>query len=162
LFFPYLMGERLLGSPLARGSFFGLRPHHQRKHFARAVMEGVGFDLKMSLDEIEKMYSGAIEEMSAIGGGARSPLWCQIKADIYRKKVFTLTESEGGIIGAALLAFSAVSGITVSQLADNWLKVKQVFIPDESRFEEYENQYKNFRIFHDIFQQAYLYYGKEI
>jgi len=161
LFFPYLMGERLLGSPSARGSFFGLRPHHQRKHFARAVMEGVCFDLKMSLDEIEERYSGTIEEMSVIGGGAWSSLWCQLKANIYQKKVFTLAESEGGIIGAALLAFSALNGEPVDEIAEKWLKAKQVYVPDESRFDEYQKQYKNFRLFHDIFQQAYLHFGKE-
>lgn len=161
LFFPYLMGERLLGSPSARGSFFGLRPHHQRKHFARAVMEGVCYDLKMSLDEIEKWYSGTIEEMSVIGGGARSSLWCQLKADIYQKKVYTLAESEGGIIGAALLAFSAISQNPVDEIAEKWLKVKQVYVPDKLLFNEYQKQYKNFCLFHDIFQQAYRYFGKE-
>lgn len=161
LFFPYLMGERLLGSPSARGSFFGLRPHHQRKHFARAVMEGVCYDLKMSLDEIEKWYSGTIGEMSVIGGGARSSLWCQLKADIYQKKVYTLAESEGGIIGAALLAFSAISQNPVDEIAEKWLKVKQVYVPDKLLFNEYQKQYKNFCLFHDIFQQAYRYFGKE-
>ena len=161
LFFPYLMGERLLGSPSARGSFFGLRPHHQRKHFARAVMEGVCYDLKMSLDEIEKWYSGTIGEMSVIGGGARSSLWCQLKADIYQKKVYTLSESEGGIIGAALLAFSAISQNPVDEIAEKWLKVKQVYVPDKLLFNEYQKQYKNFCLFHDIFQQAYRYFGKE-
>ncbi len=161
LFFPYLMGERLLGSPSARGSFFGLRPHHRRSHCARAVMEGVCFDLKMSLDEIERFYPGHIDSMSVIGGGARSRFWCQLKADIYRKKVVTLTESEGGIIGAALLADSAVSGENIRNLGEKWLKVKDTYIPDESRFEIYERQYRNFRAFHDLFQEAYRQFEKE-
>jgi len=162
LFFPYLMGERLLGSPSARGSFFGLRHHHRKSHFARAVMEGVCFDLKMTLDEIERLYSGTIERISVIGGGARSSLWCQIKANIYRKKVYTLTESEGGIIGAALLAFSAVSGERIGDFGEKWLKEKNNYIPDESCYEIYEKQYRNFRTFHDLFQQAYLQYEKEV
>lgn len=96
-----------------------------------------------------------------IGGGARSSLWCQLKADIYQKKVFTLAESEGGIIGAALLAFSAISQNPVDEIAEEWLKIKQVYVPDESHFYEYQKQYKNFRLFHDIFQQAYFHFGKE-
>ncbi len=160
-FFPYLMGERLLGSSLARGSFFGILPGHDRRHFARSVMEGVCFDLKMSLDEIEKLYQGDIREMSIIGGGANSDLWCQIKADVYEKEMYTLSEAEGGIVGAALLAFSALEGETVADIASGWLKEEKRFIPALNTRKAYRRQYHLFCEFHRIFQDAYRLYGEQ-
>ncbi len=161
LFFPYLMGERLLGSSLARGSYFGILPGHDIKHFARSVMEGVCFDLKMSLDEIEKLYQGNIREMSIIGGGANSDLWCQIKADVYEKEMYTLTEAEGGIVGAALLAFSALGNHTVADIASGWLREKKRFVPTFANQKYYRSQYRLFCEFHRIFQEAYRFYGEQ-
>lgn len=158
LFFPYLMGERLFGSPWARGVFFGILPIHRRSHFSRAVMEGVSFDLKMSLEEIEKLWRGEIREMNAIGGGARSDLWCQIKADIYGKDIVALEESEGGIMGAAMLTFSGVTGESVGSFGKKWLKVRRRFCPNSSCGEIYEKQYSLFKEFHGLFQEAFSKY----
>ena len=155
LFFPYLLGERLFGSPWARGVFFGVLPTHRRGHFSRAVMEGVSFDLKMSLEEIEKLWGREIRQMNAIGGGARSDLWCQIKADIYGKEIVALEESEGGIMGAAMLAFSGVTGESVDSFEKRWLKVRRRFSPNSSCREIYEKQYSLFKEFHELFQEAF-------
>ncbi len=161
LFFPYLLGERLFGSPWARGVFFGILPSHRRGHFARAVMEGVCFDLKMSLEEIEKLSGENIREMQAIGGGAKSSLWCQIKADIYGKEVISLQEVEGGIVGAAMLAFSGVTGESVSSLGKRWLKIRRRYTPTAAHQKIYERQYTLFREFHDLLQAAFEKYRKE-
>jgi len=160
MFFPYLLGERLLGSPNARGVFLGILPHHRRAHFARAVLEGVCFDLKMSLDEIERLFPGEIKEMSCIGGGARSDLWSQTKADIYRKEVFTLVESEGGILGAGILAFSGFSGIAPQEVARTWVKEKKRFHPSDTG--EYEKAYKRFKEMHDLLQPVFERFGEEV
>ncbi|MBC7217873.1 MAG: hypothetical protein H5U36_07010, partial [Candidatus Caldatribacterium sp.] len=161
LFFPYLLGERLFGSPWARGVFFGILPQHRRAHFARAVMEGVCFDLKMSLEEIERLSGRNIEEMYAIGGGAKSSLWCQIKADIYEKPIVTLKETEGGIMGAAMLAFSGVTQEPVPSLGKRWLHVEERFTPSPESRAVYRRQYALFREFHDLFQAAFERYRKE-
>ena len=161
LFFPYLLGERLFGSPWARGVFFGILPQHHRGHFARAVMEGVCFDLKMSLEEIERLMGQPLQEIHAIGGGAKSALWCQIKADIYEKPVVTLRETEGGIMGAAMLAFSGVTGEAVPSLGKRWLHVERKFAPTPEHQAVYRKQYALFREFHDLFQVAFERYRKE-
>jgi xylulokinase len=160
MFFPYLLGERLLGSPNARGVFLGILPHHRRAHFARAVLEGVCFDLKMSLDEIERLFPGEISEMSCIGGGARSDLWSQIKADIYQKEVFTLVESEGGILGAGILAFSGFSGVAPQEIARVWVKEKKRFYPSGAK--KYEKAYKHFKEMHDLLQPVFERMGEEV
>lgn len=161
LFFPYLLGERLFGSPWARGAFLGLLPHHHRGHFARAVMEGVCFDLKMSLEEIERLSGRTVEKMHAIGGGAKSDLWCQIKADIYGKEVVTLRETEGGIMGAAMLAFSGVTGEEVSSIGRRWLHEEKRYVPSPESVSVYREQYALFREFHDLLQPIFERYRKE-
>lgn len=83
-FLPYLCGSSMPKyNPEARGSFTGISAEHTRAHFARSIMESVACILKSSLE-----YLGAdAKEIRSIGGGARSSLWCQIKADILGKKL---------------------------------------------------------------------------
>jgi D-xylulose kinase len=104
LFLPYLMGER---SPIldadARGVFFGLSGIHAKRDMTRAVMEGVTYSLRQCLDVLVEMGI-AFETMLATGGGAKSPFWRQMMADLYRCEVTTIDSQEGPALGAAILA----------------------------------------------------------
>jgi xylulokinase len=102
LFLPYLLGERTLGTPHARGAFLGLTPAHNRAALVRAVLEGICYDLRMALDLFQPDRSAAL--LRVTGGGAKSPLWNRIRADLYGMPVATLATTEGGIVGAAILA----------------------------------------------------------
>ena len=87
-FLPYLTGERTPHpDPLARGAFIGLTTRHTRAHMARAVLEGVAFGLRDSL-EILKSMNLSIGNVRISGGGARSPLWRQIHADVFQFSAF--------------------------------------------------------------------------
>ncbi|MEI7769248.1 MAG: xylulokinase [Chloroflexales bacterium] len=104
LFTPYLSGERTPHlDPLARAAFVGLTARHGLGHMARAVMEGVVFSLRDGL-EIMRGLGVPADEIRATGGGARSPLWLQLQADIYGAPVATMSAEEGPAYGAALLA----------------------------------------------------------
>lgn len=104
LFLPYLSGERTPHmDPSARGAFIGLSYHHTRGHLARAVMEGVAFALRQAL-EISMSLGGAAETIIAAGGGAESPVWRQIQADIFGSPLRQTLLTEQASIGAALLA----------------------------------------------------------
>jgi xylulokinase len=104
LFLPYLSGERTpYPDPNARGVFFGLTLRHGQAHLTRAVLEGVTYGLRDSL-ELMRELGVAVEQVRASGGGARSPLWRQIMADILAAEIVTLNISEGAAYGAALLA----------------------------------------------------------
>ena len=82
LFLPYLLGERSpYWNPQARGAFVGLTMTHGRPEMARAVLEGVAFNLRLILDALQAQEI-EIPAMRLIGGGARSPLWRQILADV--------------------------------------------------------------------------------
>jgi xylulokinase len=104
LFLPYLSGERTpYPDPDARGVFFGLSLRHQKPHLTRAVMEGVTYGLRDSL-ELIRALGLAIEQVRVSGGGARSPLWRQILADVFNTEIVTVNATEGAAYGAALLA----------------------------------------------------------
>lgn len=103
-FLPYLSGERTPhADPDARGCFIGLTLAHTRGHLLRAVMEGVTYSLRDSL-EIIRGLGVPVREIRASGGGSRSPLWRQIQADVFGQKVSTINSEEGAAYGVALLA----------------------------------------------------------
>lgn len=104
LFLPYLSGERTPHpDPNARGVFFGLTLRHEKAHMTRAVLEGVTFGLRDSL-ELMRELGLSFEQVRASGGGARSPLWRQILADVFDTEIVTVNVTEGAAYGAALLA----------------------------------------------------------
>jgi xylulokinase len=104
LFLPYLAGERTPhADPNARGCFIGLTLKHGRGHMARAIMEGVAYALRDSLTIINDM-GVPIRQIIATGGGAKSPLWRQMQADIFGRPVVTINAEQGPAYGAALLA----------------------------------------------------------
>lgn len=104
LFLPYLTGERTPHpDPQARGAFVGLTVRHTQAHMARAVLEGVSFGLRDSL-EILKSMGVSIGNVRASGGGARSDVWRQIQADIFNMPLSTINIDEGPALGVALLA----------------------------------------------------------
>ena len=105
LFLPYLMGERAPHlDPNAKGVFFGLTSRHRRPHVIRAILEGVAYSLRDSLEIIQKEMQIPVTEVRASGGGGRSALWRQIQADIFGTEVVRINSTEGPAYGAALLA----------------------------------------------------------
>lgn len=104
IFLPYLTGERTpYPDPNARGAFFGITLRHGRDHFVRAVMEGVSYGLRDSL-ELMRALGMNISQVRASGGGSRSPLWRQILADVFDSEIALVNITEGAAFGAALLA----------------------------------------------------------
>jgi xylulokinase len=104
LWAPYLMGERTPHcDPSIRAAFVGLAASHGRGHLVRAVMEGVAFSLRDTFAIFDEMRV-PVDRVKLGGGGARSPLWRQIQADIYGRSVDTVAADEGAAFGAAILA----------------------------------------------------------
>ena len=105
LFLPYLTGERTPHpDPLARGAFVGLTVNHNRAHLTRAVLEGVAFGLRDSLELMRGVGLAASTEIRATGGGSRSELWRRILADALGTRIATTSTTEGAAQGAATLA----------------------------------------------------------
>ena len=104
IFLPYLCGERTPHpDPDARGAFVGLTTRHGRAHLSRAVLEGVTFGLRDSLEVMREMRL-PIRDVRVSGGGARGALWRQILADVLNVEVSTVGAIHGAALGAAVLA----------------------------------------------------------
>jgi len=155
LFLPYLMGERVLGTPYARGVFFGLTPRSGIGAMARALMEGICFELRRTLEIVERA-GNRITDVYTTGGGARSALWSQIKADIYRKPVYTLAASEGGILGSAILA-GVGAGVypDIRAGAARCVHVADAFQPRQALAARYDYLYDLFQEVHDRLQEPF-------
>jgi len=103
IFLPYLTGERTPhADPHARGVFMGLGLRHTRAHMARAVMEGICYALRDSLEILREMNL-PIAEVRNTGGGSRSPFWRQMQSDVFRTPLVRMALDEGAAFGAALL-----------------------------------------------------------
>ena len=146
LFLPYLTGERTPHNDAnARGVFFGLHLGHTRAHMVRAVMEGVTFALRDSLELIRPMVD-AIPEVRAIGGGARSPLWRQMQADVFATPAAILGETGGPAYGAAMMAAVGAGMFeSIGEAADQWISIGETVEPDSSRVRLYDELYQRYR-----------------
>lgn len=146
VFLPYLTGERTPHlDPSARGAFFGLTSRHSIAHMSRALMEGVIFSLKDSL-EILRELGIQIREIRATGGGARSPLWLRLQADIYNAPIHRTTSDEGPSYGAALLAGVAAGTYKNVEEASSQVKLREdVTEPDPEHARVYEEYYEVYR-----------------
>ncbi len=118
-FLPYLTGERTPhADPNARGSWIGLSLRHGKGHMARSVMEGATYAMRDSLEIINQMNI-PVREIRLSGGGARSPFWRQLQADIYGRQVVTINASEGPAYGVALLAAAGTGAYRTVEQACN-------------------------------------------
>jgi len=129
----------------AKGLIYGLTLSTEPKHIYRALMEGITYDMLYNLDCLNTA-GVKVDTLRAVGGGAKSALWMQMKADIMNRKVETLHVSEAGTLGAAILA-GVAAGIyaTSEEAVEQLVKVKAEFYPDPSRATIYAEHYQRFR-----------------
>lgn len=149
IFLPYLTGERTPHKdPFARGAFIGLTLRHTRAHLARSVLEGVAFGMRDSFEIIRQM-GVAVKQVRASGGGARSPFWRQIQADVNNAPLVLINVDEGPAYGAALLATVATGMYgRVEDACDATIRVVDACQPDGNRAAEYDKWFREY-------QQAY-------
>lgn len=150
LFLPYLYGERTPHADAnARGVFFGISGKHQQGHLVRSVMEGVSFGLRDSL-ELIKEQDIKINEIRAIGGGAKSKVWQQILADVFGQEIKLLKIEEGPALGAAMIAGVGVGVFKdFSEAEQGIIQVSQSITPNEEK-RDYYNQL--FALYQNLYQ----------
>lgn len=144
-FLPYLMGERSPhNNPNARGTFIGMTMDTTRADMTQAVLEGVAFAIRDSF-EIAKSLGIQIERTKICGGGAKSPLWKKIIANVLGIKVDVIESEEGpGYGGAMLAAVACGEYATVEEAADRLVKVVDTIEPDAALVEKYNDRYAQF------------------
>ena len=146
LWAPYLMGERTPHlDPTARACLTGLVASHTRGHVVRAILEGVAFSLKDTFSLLEELRI-PVNRIRVGGGGARSPLWRQIQADIFGQPVETVATEEGAAYGAALLAGVGASvWRSVDEACAAVVSVKETIEPDRATSIRMGKQYEAYR-----------------
>lgn len=145
-FLPYLMGERSPhNNPDARSLFIGMSMDTSRADMTQAVLEGVAFALKDCL-EIAKKIGIPLTETKICGGGAKSPLWRKIIANVLNLKVNIIESEEGPGLGSAILAAVACEEYpTVQAATDSIVKIIKTEIPDPELVAKYEEKYQYFK-----------------
>jgi sugar (pentulose or hexulose) kinase len=143
---PHLQGAMAPDvNPLARGVFFGFTSYHGRGHFTRAALEAVAFVIRRNLEVIEGMGI-SVDEIRVLSGGARSPLWNQIKADVTGREVVRTAVTEASSLGAALLAGTAVGMFpSVDAGVDRGVEVTHRYEPNPVHKETYDDAYEHYR-----------------
>ena len=146
IFLPYLNGERTPHQDgYAKGVFFGITPRHTKGHFVRAILEGVVYGLRDSLEIIKEM-SVPIKQIRLTGGGAKSLLWRQIQADIFNHPVVTINVDEGPAFGAAIIAGVGVGVYkSFSEATDNIIKVSNQIEPIKKNVKIYDEFYQIYK-----------------
>jgi xylulokinase len=149
LMLPFLMGARSTRwNPDARGLILGLSLGHTRGDIARALMEGTGYEVATCLDGLREIGITP-GELVVIGGGARSDLWAQIKADILGCPVYRPRYTEAASLGAAILAATAVGLITDPEAtARKWNPPVETFTPNPEATQIYQDRR---RLFDDVY-----------
>ncbi len=145
-FLPYLMGERSPhNNPNARGTFIGMTMDTTRADMTQAVLEGVAFALRDSF-EVAKSLGIRIERTKICGGGAKSPLWKKMIANILNVKVDVIESEEGPALGGAMLAAVACGEYaSVEEVAARIVKVVDTVEPEAELVAKYEERYNQFK-----------------
>ena len=145
-FLPYLMGERSPhNNPDARGVFFGMSMDTTRADMTQAVLEGVAFGLRDSL-EVARSLGIHIERTKICGGGAKSPLWKKIIANVMNLKVDVPENEEGPSMGGAMLAAVGCGEYPdVETICNKLVRVVDTVEPEPELVAKYEEKYRKFR-----------------
>ncbi len=161
VFLPYLLGERTpYSDPYARGTFVGLTMTHSRGHMTRAILEGVAFGLRDSL-EIIREQNIPIQEVRVSGGGAKSNLWRQILADIFGLPICVVNSVEGPAFGAAILAAVGAGEFAgVEEACSAIVKTVEQIEPIAANVAKYNTLYKIYHQLYGTLQESFSELGK--
>ncbi len=145
-FLPYLMGERSPhNNPDARAVFLGMSMDTTRADMTQAVLEGVAFALRDSL-EVAKSLGISLTRTKICGGGAKSPLWKKIIANVLNLKVDVLESEEGPAMGGAMLAAVACGAYeSVEEIAGKVVRIVETVEPEAELVDKYEERYRKFK-----------------
>lgn len=146
IFTPWMFGER---SPLddehVRAGLFNIGLNHSREHIIRAVFEGIAFNTRWAMETLENLYS-RVSELNIIGGGAQSPVWCQIFADVTDRTIHRVANpQQAGARGVALLASVALGYLPSFDAIKKHIHIDRTFSPNPKNRELYDRLFVEFK-----------------
>ncbi|KKR03477.1 MAG: hypothetical protein UT30_C0029G0005 [Candidatus Uhrbacteria bacterium GW2011_GWF2_39_13] len=145
MFLPYLAGGAMIDTGYnSAGVFYGIGLHHRRGHFVRAIMESLAYILRENVEMMTRLGIHC-KEIHSLGGGAKSLLWNQIKADITGKPIVTMRCSESAALGTAILQSVAVGSYgDIEEACRNMIHKEAVIEPNEEATKLYESAFSSF------------------
>ena len=143
----------------AKGVFYGFTLKHNRAHFVRAIFEAIGYIIRRNIDALADMGI-IVSELRSLGGGSKSAVWNQIKADITGKTLITVDCEESACLGAAILAGKAIGMFPdIEKACQKMIQEKERFVPNPENKKVYDRGYSNYKkLFNDLeslFEAAY-------
>lgn len=151
LWFPHVQGRVLPPRPRARGSWVGLTAGQEHGHLFRAILEGIAYEYATWVDVARDAAEGLeLQETRAIGGGASSDLWNQIKADVLGIDWVPMARQEAGVLGDAIVAAAATGHVDdIAVTAAAWQETQDTVVPDPERHERYQELLDAYRTLSD-------------
>jgi xylulokinase len=156
IFTPWLYGEMCpIPDSNARGSFFNFTPEITRSHLARAVMEGVAYNGRWILQNIEAFCQQRMDPINAVGGGAVSDTWLQIYADVFDRTIQRVKEPRLATLrGAALLALVGIGCLTFDQIP-GLTQITDMYRPNPNHRAIYDELFREFVDFYKRNKQSF-------
>ncbi len=147
LFYPFMSGPGTLNiDPDIRGVYYGLELHHDKTHFIRSMIESIAYILRENI-ELMGAFGGECREIRAMGGGSKSTIWNQIKADVTGKRIVTMHSPETASIGVAILQ-AVAAGIygDISSAVSHMVKTSDVYEPNRQENNIYQDFYRKYLV----------------
>jgi xylulokinase len=156
IFTPWLYGERApFDDRYVRGGFFNQSLHTTRADMVRAVYEGVAYNARWVLTQVEPFIHRRVEAINMVGGGAKSEIWCQIHADVLNRTIRQMKDPiQANVRGAALLASAALGYLHYDDIPDR-VPVAKTFTPDPAHRKIYDELFKEFTQIYKNNRKAY-------
>jgi xylulokinase len=164
IFCPHFAGRNFPYEPSLRGSWVGLNWKHKSEHLYRSILEGLAFEYRHYLNNFRRLYPEVeVKRIKVIGGGSKSPLLCQIKADCTDVPYAILPEREFGTLGSALISAAAVGDI--QDLTETVIEINkelEIVNPNKQRTEQYGDFFANYEKTIDGLIDIFNKYKKDI
>lgn len=154
LFLPYFEGSQTpRNNPETTGTILGMTLCTKREDIIKGMFEGITFDLKLNLEKMEEAGI-KINSLRATGGGARSDIWLQIKADITGKVIQKINVDESGCLAAAALAGYGIGRFgSIGEILEKWVKIGRDFEPSIKKYRKYQKKYEQWLEVYDSLQK---------
>lgn len=154
---PWFLGERCpVSTTTTRSTIFNLSHLHKRAHIARAHFEGIAYNLRWTIENMEKDFGFSISELKVTGGGSQSKLWMQTIADITERKIITTSQPKNaGALGAAMCAMVGSGVLSGFQDIKKLIKSVGVFIPNSEHKKIYNEQFQTYKSIYKNLQAPY-------
>lgn len=137
-----------------KGIIYGLRLSTKKAEILQALLEGVAFEMRLNLEILDR--SGyEINKFRAVGGGAKSTRWIQLKANILGRKIDILNTKETGCYGSSILAISAITGRKVNDIAEDWVRPVETITPDRNAQKKYLTRFSSYKKLYESLQGGF-------